>query len=384
MPAPFPGFYGLERLHPFDSKKFQRVLALLEEAGVLDRGRLVTAAEAGHDILREVHTEQYLRQLDSSPLKVAQVRGRGWLTGAQERVAMLRPSVVCPLQPAAQLLSVQCRGPGAWAACNTAAGLAAPQPPPPPSHPTPTPPCPGHRAGPAAPAAALPAAEKGAAAHGDNGRWQHAWRCPGHGAGLGHQPGRGHAPRLPQRRERQQDAAWPAWRLLVGRLCRCCRGAALQRSWRAGAPGTCPSLPGLQGGGWCPYSDITLALRRLRAASGGAARRVLAVDLDVHQAGAAGLAGQTGGGARGCVPCQQRAHVAAGGSSEECLAAARRHCWRRQPANAQPAGFLQPSLGLTPPLALPPPWSPPPGSPPCCHVCAGQRHGAGQAGRGGR
>lgn len=51
------------------------MLALLEQAGVLDRGRLVTAAEAGHDVLREVHTEEYLRQLDSSPLKVAQVSG---------------------------------------------------------------------------------------------------------------------------------------------------------------------------------------------------------------------------------------------------------------------------------------------------------------------
>lgn len=55
----------------------------------------------------------------------------------------------------------------------------------------------------------------------------------------------------------------------------------------------CPAAPWVQGGGWCPYSDITLALRRLRAASGGAARRVMLVDLDVHQVGAAG-AGRRG------------------------------------------------------------------------------------------
>lgn len=38
------------------------------------------------------------------------------------------------------------------------------------------------------------------------------------------------------------------------------------------------------GGGWCPFADINLAVRRLRAASGGTVRRVMVVDLDVHQA----------------------------------------------------------------------------------------------------
>lgn len=37
------------------------------------------------------------------------------------------------------------------------------------------------------------------------------------------------------------------------------------------------------GGGWCPFDDIYLAVRRLRAASGGAVRRVVVVDLDAHQ-----------------------------------------------------------------------------------------------------
>ena len=35
-PAYNIGFWGLERLHPFDSKKFQHVLALLEAGGVLE------------------------------------------------------------------------------------------------------------------------------------------------------------------------------------------------------------------------------------------------------------------------------------------------------------------------------------------------------------
>lgn len=73
------GFWGLEKLHPFDSKKFQRVLAILEEGGVLSAEQLVEAREAGREVLREVHTEMHLNKLDSSSFKVAQVseRARG-------------------------------------------------------------------------------------------------------------------------------------------------------------------------------------------------------------------------------------------------------------------------------------------------------------------
>jgi histone deacetylase 11 len=66
-------FWGLENLHPFDSKKFQHVLALLEESGVLRRRQLVTAREASHGVLRGVHGEAYLRKLDTSSVAVAQV-----------------------------------------------------------------------------------------------------------------------------------------------------------------------------------------------------------------------------------------------------------------------------------------------------------------------
>lgn len=73
-PTTAAGFWGLEKLHPFDSKKFQRVLAILEDRGVLQKGQLVEAHEATHAILREVHTEAYLNKLDSSAFKVAMVR----------------------------------------------------------------------------------------------------------------------------------------------------------------------------------------------------------------------------------------------------------------------------------------------------------------------
>ena len=40
---------------------------------------------------------------------------------------------------------------------------------------------------------------------------------------------------------------------------------------------------GQDGGGWCAYSDIYLAIRQLRRASGGRVQRFMIVDLDVHQ-----------------------------------------------------------------------------------------------------
>ncbi|KAL4424507.1 hypothetical protein ABPG77_006816 [Micractinium sp. CCAP 211/92] len=160
------GFFGLERLHPFDSKKFQRVLALLEQAGVLHRGQLVTAAEAGHDALREVHTEQYLRQLNGSPLKVAQV-------------TELAPLMLLP----PPLLRYKVLRPMATMAGGSMLGAA----------------------------------------------------------------------------------------------------LAMERGWAINLGGGMHHASYNDGGGWCPYSDITLALRRLRATSGGALRRVLVVDLDVHQ-----------------------------------------------------------------------------------------------------
>ena len=70
-PAYNIGFWGLERLHPFDAKKYQHVLSLLEAGGVLAPAQLVAAAEAGHAVLREVHTEGYLHKLDTSPMAVA-------------------------------------------------------------------------------------------------------------------------------------------------------------------------------------------------------------------------------------------------------------------------------------------------------------------------
>lgn len=35
--------------------------------------------------------------------------------------------------------------------------------------------------------------------------------------------------------------------------------------------------------GWCPYSDITMAIQQVRAASKGAVQNVWVIDTDAHQ-----------------------------------------------------------------------------------------------------
>ncbi|KAK9862275.1 hypothetical protein WJX84_002348 [Apatococcus fuscideae] len=67
------GFMGIENLHPFDSKKFGKVVSGLERAGILRRGQLVTAVAADEPMLRDVHDAEYLHSMRTSPRKMAQV-----------------------------------------------------------------------------------------------------------------------------------------------------------------------------------------------------------------------------------------------------------------------------------------------------------------------
>lgn len=64
---------------------------------------------------------------------------------------------------------------------------------------------------------------------------------------------------------------------------------ALSHGWAINLGGGMHHAHADAGGGWCCYADITLALRRVRAASGGAVRRVLLVDLDAHQGNGAAV-----------------------------------------------------------------------------------------------
>lgn len=159
-------FWGLERLHPFDSKKFRGVLNLLEASSTLRAGQLVQAQEAAHGVLREVHTERYLRKLNSSSFTVAQV-------------TELVPLVFLP-------------------------------------------------------------------------------------------------PFLLRRKVLRPMAAMAGGTMLAAAL-------AIERGWALNIGGGMHHAMPDSGGGWCVYADVHLAIRRLRTASGGALKRFMIIDLDVHQ-----------------------------------------------------------------------------------------------------
>uniref|UniRef100_A0A1I8AGB6 Histone deacetylase 11 n=1 Tax=Steinernema glaseri TaxID=37863 RepID=A0A1I8AGB6_9BILA len=63
-------FFGLEKLHPFDSKKWGNVFRILVEAGMLKEETITTPHEATRDDLLVIHTPAYLNSLEC-PCSVA-------------------------------------------------------------------------------------------------------------------------------------------------------------------------------------------------------------------------------------------------------------------------------------------------------------------------
>ncbi|KAI3849619.1 hypothetical protein MKX03_008388 [Papaver bracteatum] len=59
-------FFGIQKLHPFDSSKWGRICKFLIKDGVLERSRIVEPLEASNDDLLVVHPESYLASLKSS------------------------------------------------------------------------------------------------------------------------------------------------------------------------------------------------------------------------------------------------------------------------------------------------------------------------------
>lgn len=60
---------------------------------------------------------------------------------------------------------------------------------------------------------------------------------------------------------------------------------ALDQGWSINIGGGMHHARYDDGDGWCAFSDVFLAVRRLRRASGGAVQKVMIVDTDVHQVG---------------------------------------------------------------------------------------------------
>ncbi|RZC68283.1 hypothetical protein C5167_031534 [Papaver somniferum] len=59
-------FFGIEKLHPFDSSKWGRICQFLIKDGVLERSRIVEPLEASNNDLLVVHSESYLSSLKNS------------------------------------------------------------------------------------------------------------------------------------------------------------------------------------------------------------------------------------------------------------------------------------------------------------------------------
>lgn len=70
--------FGIEKLHPFDSCKFSKVVKGLQQHGIISSTRQLVQPEAvSYETLRQVHAQDYLHQLQTSSVKVAQVRRCG-------------------------------------------------------------------------------------------------------------------------------------------------------------------------------------------------------------------------------------------------------------------------------------------------------------------
>ncbi|VEN50647.1 unnamed protein product [Callosobruchus maculatus] len=65
-------FMGLEKLHPFDARKWKNIYKLLRENGLINKKTVVVPNEATREDLLMVHTKKYLKSLKCS-LHVAQI-----------------------------------------------------------------------------------------------------------------------------------------------------------------------------------------------------------------------------------------------------------------------------------------------------------------------
>lgn len=70
-------FFGLEKLHPFDSKKYGKVYQFLAKRGLVGPAQLYQPEPVTTKDLLEVHTPEYLDSLKKSPV-VARIAEQGW------------------------------------------------------------------------------------------------------------------------------------------------------------------------------------------------------------------------------------------------------------------------------------------------------------------
>ncbi|EFJ48813.1 hypothetical protein VOLCADRAFT_59975 [Volvox carteri f. nagariensis] len=66
-------FFGVEKLHPFDSCKYGKVMSALKKQHVLREGQTVQPREASLEVLADVHTQDYLYRIHYHNFTIVQV-----------------------------------------------------------------------------------------------------------------------------------------------------------------------------------------------------------------------------------------------------------------------------------------------------------------------
>ncbi|GIL78729.1 hypothetical protein Vretimale_366 [Volvox reticuliferus] len=66
-------FFGIEKLHPFDSCKYSKVVSALKNQGVLSDGQTVLPRAASMEVLADVHTQDYLYKIHHHNFTIVQV-----------------------------------------------------------------------------------------------------------------------------------------------------------------------------------------------------------------------------------------------------------------------------------------------------------------------
>lgn len=90
------GLFGLEKLHPFDSKKYGKVFKLLRAAGILANANWHAPKEkASDELLLKVHTSKYLESLNQSKV-IAGIAEMSFLKAFP--VFLLRQSLLNPMK----------------------------------------------------------------------------------------------------------------------------------------------------------------------------------------------------------------------------------------------------------------------------------------------
>lgn len=86
-------FFGIEKLHPFDSTKYGRVFKLLCDRGHVDAEHVHTPAQVTDEQLRLVHTERYLASLKKSRTvsQIAEMHALAKLPNQMLQGSLLKP-----------------------------------------------------------------------------------------------------------------------------------------------------------------------------------------------------------------------------------------------------------------------------------------------------